>query len=408
MAFSFSIFGKEIFAAGTESRSTGYTQEHIRQVVSEIMGTKTSQAVNETTAVKLTSVYRAINLIADTVGILPFDVYKREGLSRVIDYAHPVEKLISRRPNNIMNSMQFRYTMTAIALLRGGAYARIIRDNRARPMELQVFADPYMVQPFTYKNELFYQIKDEDLPVHDRDMFRLLWTSFDGVTPVSPIKAASVAISKGLSAQQYGESIFASGGTRKIAIKTPGKLGEEATKNLRDSWINKHGTLNNAHKPAILEGGIDIVELGISPEDAQLIDTEMFTVDEISRLYGIPAHMLTSKTGSSYSNNEQQNIEFNTYTMNAWYGRWENEGEAKLLYESEQQSHFIKLDNNRLLRGDSKTRMDYNHKRFLTGSITPNEIRTNEGDNPIDNENANKSYVQAQVVPLEQAGAKYK
>lgn len=405
MAFVFKIFGRNVIEL--EKRSSDYSTQHIAQVVSEIMGTGTSTPVNESTAVKLTAVYRAVNLISDTIAILPFDVIKIEGRKRSIDRTHPVQKLIRRKPNPLMNSLQFRFTMTALALLRGGAYARIYRDGRARPVELQIYADPYKITPFIFENNLFYSVAGEELPVPSQDMFRILWTSFNGITPVSPIKAASVAISKGLSAQIYGESIFAAGGTRKIAIKSPGKLDEESKKNLRESWLNVHGKIDNAHKPAILEGGIEIAEIGIKPEDAQLLQTEEMTVQEIARLYGVPLHMLASNKGSSYNSNEQQNIEFNTYTMNAWYARWEEEAMDKLLYESERNNYYINLDNSILLRGDSKARMEYNHKRFLTGSITPDEIRTREGDDPTGDVNAQKLFVQAQVVPLDMAGAKY-
>jgi len=405
MAFSIKILGREIL--GFEKRSTGYTTQHIAQVVQEIMGTGTSAPVNESTAVKLTAFYRAVNLIAETISSIPYNVIKRQDEKRTIDYNHPVQRIVSRRPNPLMNSMQFRYAMTALALMRGGSYARIIRDARARPVELQVFSDPYKVRPFIYENRLFYHIAGEELPVPDENMFRILWTSFDGINPVSPIKAAAVAISKGLSAQSYGEQIFSAGGTRKIGIESPGKLGEEQRKNLSESWINEHADLKNVHKPAILEGGIKIVEIGIKPEEAQLLETENFTVEEIARLYGIPLHMLSSAKASGYNSNEQQNIEFNTYTMNPWYNRWEIESDDKLLYSSEINSHFINLDNTALLRGDSKARIEYMRGRFHLGSITPDEIRQREGDDPTGEPNAQKLFVQAQLVPLEIAGAKY-
>lgn len=403
MSFSLRLFGKEVF--GIERRaSSGFMTQHLREALAEIRGTATSTPVNEGTAMKLTALYRAVNLIAETISSLPFNVYQLQGSRRILTRDHPVYRLIERRPSPLMNSMQFKYSMMVIALLRGASYARIIRNQLARPVELQIFANPYDVTPFIFENALYFQIKGEELPVPSGDMFRILWTSFDGITPVSPIRAAAVALSRGLSSQAYAERIFSEGGTRKVAITSLGKVDENAKKNLRDSWLNVHGGIDNIHKPAILEGGIDIKEIGIKPEEAQLLQTQEFTVQEIARLYGVPLHMLASSKTQGYNSNEQLNIEFNTYTMYPWYVRWETEMMDKFFYEKEKDRLEIKIDNTALLRGDSKSRTDYYLSLFRASAVSPNEIRRMEGKNPVEDPAMDDYFIQKQYIPLRKAG----
>jgi HK97 family phage portal protein len=133
-----------------------------------------------------------------------------------------------------------------------------------------------------------------------------------------------------------------------------------------------------------MEAGLDFKEIGISPEDAQMLASREFGVEEMARYFRIPLHMVGSMKGSTYSNIEQQAREFIDYTMMPWFTNWESELNDKLFRENEKGQYFVKFNVNALLRGDQKSRMEFYAKGIQWGILNPNDVRRLEDMNPRD------------------------
>jgi len=140
--------------------------------------------------------------------------------------------------------------------------------------------------------------------------------------------------------------------------------------------------------------------LTLSPADAEIIATRKFQIEDIARFYRVPLHKIGDLSRSTNNNIEQQSTDFLTDCVIPWVEKIEQELKRKLLFTREKRDYLFNLDTSYLMRGDSKSRGEYYAKRFATSSITPNEIRALEGDNPFDDENADKLYAQMQMIPL--------
>jgi hypothetical protein len=184
----------------------------------------------------------------------------------------------------------------------------------------------------------------------------------------------------------------------------PNKLSEAGKENLKKSWNAEHQGLSNAHRTAVLEEGLDIKAIGIPNDNAQFLESRKFQLGEIARLLHIPPHMLADLDRATFSNIEHQGIEFVTYTMTPWLVRWEQTCSRKLLFPFERDIFFFEFLVDALLRGDSTSRAAYYKELFYMGVMSPNDIREKENMNPIEDENADKYFVQQNMIPIELSG----
>ena len=207
-----------------------------------------------------------------------------------------------------------------------------------------------------------------------------------------------------LACEEYGASFFANGATPGGVLEHPGILKDP--KKVRDSWNEVYRGSGNAHKVAVLEEGMKYQQIGLPPEDSQFLETRKFQLDEIARLYRIPPHMVGDLDKSSFSNIEQQSLEFVKYTLDPWVIRWEQSLQRALLLPREKQEYFIKLNVDGLLRGDYASRMTGYATARQNGWMSANDIREMEDLNPIpDEEGGNLYLVNGSMTKLKDAGA---
>ena len=178
---------------------------------------------------------------------------------------------------------------------------------------------------------------------------------FDGLVGYSPIAMAKNAIGLSIATEEYGARFFANGATPGGILEFPGTV--KNPESIRESW-NKGFSGNNAHKVAILEEGMKYTPISISPEQAQFLETRKFQIDEIARIFRVPPHMVGDLEKSSFSNIEQQSLEFVKYTLEPWIIRWEQSLNRALLSETEKSDYFVKFNVDGLLRGDYQSRMN--------------------------------------------------
>ena len=376
--------------------------------------TTSGKPVNERTAMQTTAVYACVRILAETVASLPLHVYEYKDGGKELVHDHPLYYLLHDEPNPEMTSFVFRETLMSHLLIWGNAYAQIVRDGSGRvlglypllPNKMDVDRDNrgriyYVYSRDTNENPLF---KDYgDIKLRAEDVLHIPGLGFDGLIGYSPIAMAKNAVGMTLACEEYGASFFANGANPGGVLEHPGVLKDPSK--VRESWNSVYRGTNNAHKIAVLEEGMKYQQIGIPPEEAQFLETRKFQINEIARLYRIPPHMVGDLEKSSFSNIEQQSLEFVKYTLDPWVIRWEQSLQKSLLLPGEKNKYFIKLNVDGLLRGDYQSRMNGYATGRQNGWFSANDIREMENMNPIsDEEGGNLYLINGAMTKLADAG----
>nr|DAM81541.1 MAG TPA: Portal [Caudoviricetes sp.] len=377
--------------------------------------TTSGKPVNETTAMQTTAVYACVRILSEAVASLPVHVYRyREdgGKEKVID--HPLYQVLHNEPNPEMTSFVFRETLMSHLLIWGNAYAQIIRDGAGRVLALYPLLPNKMDVQRDDEGEIYYvysRSSDEnpnfkeygDIKLKKEDVLHIPGLGFDGLIGYSPIAMAKNAVGMTLACEEYGASFFANGANPGGVLEHPGVLKDPSK--VRESWNAVYRGSNNAHKIAVLEEGMKYQQIGIPPEEAQFLETRKFQINEIARLYRIPPHMIGDLDKSSFSNIEQQSLEFVKYTLDPWVIRWEQSLQKALLLPGEKGKYFIKLNVDGLLRGDYQSRMQGYSIGRQNGWYSTNDIREMEDLNPLsDEEGGNLYLINGNMCKLDDAG----
>jgi HK97 family phage portal protein len=266
----------------------------------------------------------------------------------------------------------------------GNAYAQIIRDGSGRVLSLYPLLPDKMEVDRDGHGRLFYTYTrntDENpnfseygrVRLKPEDVLHIPGLGFDGLVGYSPIAMAKNAVGMTLACEEYGASFFENGATPGGVLEHPGVLKDPAK--VRESWHSVYGGSKNAGKVAVLEEGMKYQQIGIPPEEAQFLETRKFQIDEIARLYRIPPHMVGDLDKSSFSNIEQQSLEFVKYTLDPWVIRWEQSIQKALFLPQEKKEYFVKMNVDGLLRGDYESRMKGYSIGIQNGFMCPNDIR---------------------------------
>ena len=378
--------------------------------------TTSGKPVNERTAMQTTAVYACVRILAEAIASLPLHVYEyQDDGGKKLVHDHPLYYLLHDEPNPEMTSFVFRETLMSHLLIWGNAYAQIIRDGAGRLLGLYpLLPDKMEVQRDDQGNIYYVYSRNSDenpmfkeygnIKLKAEDVLHIPGLGFDGLIGYSPIAMAKNAVGMTLACEEYGASFFANGANPGGVLEHPGVLKDPSK--VRESWNSVYRGVNNAHKIAVLEEGMKYQQIGIPPEEAQFLETRKFQINEIARLYRIPPHMVGDLDKSSFSNIEQQSLEFVKYTLDPWVIRWEQSLQRSLLLPGEKGKYFIKLNVDGLLRGDYQSRMNGYAVGRQNGWFSANDIREMENMNPIpDEEGGNLYLINGAMTKLADAGA---
>jgi len=377
--------------------------------------TTSGKPVNERTAMQTTAVYSCVRILAETLASLPLHVYayKEDGGKELV-HDHPLYALLHDEPNPEMTSFVFRETLMSHLLIWGNAYAQIVRDGAGRVVGLYPLLPNMMDVDRDAKGNLVYTYSrqsDEnpnfktmgDITFRSDEVLHIPGLGFDGLIGYSPVAMAKNAVGMTLACEEYGASFFANGANPGGVLEHPGVLKDPSK--VRESWNSVYKGVTNAHKVAVLEEGMKYHQIGIPPEEAQFLETRKFQINEIARLYRIPPHMVGDLEKSSFSNIEQQSLEFVKYTLDPWVIRWEQALQKALFLPGEKGKYFIKFNVDGLLRGDYESRMNGYATGRQNGWFSTNDIREMENLNPIsDEEGGNLYLINGAMCKLADAG----
>lgn len=376
--------------------------------------TSSGNVVTERTAMQTTAVYACVRVLSEAIAGLPLNLYRYTpdgGKEKAIN--HPLFFLLHDEPNPEMTSFIFRETLMSHLLLWGNAYAQIIRNGKGEvvglyplmPDRMQVDRNESgnLVYTYTkYYDEVDARHAFEQVTLPAYQVLHIPGLGFDGLIGYSPIAMARNAIGMSMAAEDFGATFFANGATPGGVLEHPGIVKDP--EKLRESWHAQFSG-RNSHNIAVLEEGMTFKPMSIPPEEAQFLETRKFQIDEIARIFRVPPHMVGDLEKSSFSNIEQQSLEFVKYTVGPWVARWEQSLSQALLLPSEKTRYTIKYNLDGLLRGDYESRMDGYAVGRQNGWLSANDIRELENMNRIPAEEGGDEYlINGNMTKLKDAG----
>ena len=377
--------------------------------------TSSGRPVTERSAMQMTAVYSCVRILAEAIAGLPLHVYRFKengGKEKAVD--HSLYRLLHDEPNPEMTSFVFRETLMTHLLLWGNAFAQIVRNGLGEVIGL------YPLQPNRMSvgrdldtKALYYEYQTSwDEPAGEyktirltpADVLHIPGLGFDGLVGYSPIAMARNAIGLAQATEDYGASFFANGAAPGGVLEHPGTIKDPSR--VRESWQQTFGGAKNGNKVAVLEEGMKYTPISVSPEQAQFLETRKFQLNEIARFFRIPPHMIGDLEKSSFSNIEQQSLEFVKYTLDPWVIRWEQAITKTLLSAREKQQLLVKFNVEGLMRGDYQSRMEGYAVARQNGWMSANDIRELENLDRIDEADGGDLYlVNGNMLPLPMAGA---
>ena len=378
-------------------------------------GTTSGKTVTERSAMQMTAVYSCVRILSEAVAGLPLHLYKyTDSGGKAMALDHPLYHLLHDEPNPEMSSFVFRETLMTHLLLWGNAYAQIIRNGKNEivalyplmPNKMSVDRDETGRLYYTYYRGSDEAIKNKEFAVtlQPSEVLHIPGLGFDGLVGYSPIAMAKNAIGMAIACEEYGAKFFANGAAPGGVLEHPGTIKDP--QRVRESWQSTFGGSGNANKIAVLEEGMKYTPIGISPEQAQFLETRKFQINEIARIFRVPPHMVGDLEKSSFSNIEQQSLEFVKYTLDPWVIRWEQSIQRSLLSRDEKSVYFVKFNLEGLLRGDYQSRMNGYAIGRQNGWMSANDIRELENLDRIPAEDGGDLYlINGNMLPLKNAGA---
>jgi HK97 family phage portal protein len=335
--------------------------------------------VNRQTALSISAVYRAVNLISGIIASLPFEVYAgREKLSN-----SQVDKLINKKPNGWQNGYSFKKLIAVHLLIDGNAY--VLNQNG-----MLTVLDYRQVTPYLVNGEKFYQVNGISGVLTNDEVLHFYGLSFGPDTlqagnsydmnlkGMSPISTAYGVFSGGIAEGEFSNQFFSNGVNPSGVVEHPDTLKDDQYERLKGSFAKSYGGVANTGKVPVLEEGAKFKPITINPKDAMLIEKKKLTVDDIARIYDVPPPLLYNLENTKYSNLEGLSTEFVRYGIKPKVELLEAKFTSKLLPDNQE----VKADFETLLRGDSVARAQYYKDMFFTGAMSPNEIIEREGGQP--------------------------
>jgi HK97 family phage portal protein len=363
-----------------ETRSISYQQ--IWGAGGDFIGTTESGVqIDESNALKLNAFYACVLLISDTISTLPVDCFIRRDGDRYPFRPQPA--WVAKPDVELLRSEHYQQVLVSL-LLDGNAFIRIFRDSNGDIANLVVL-DPLRVEVkrFNENREIYYVVnEDYSRPIPKNEMLHITEIRKAGeVRGVSRVSELRDNLGLAVALQNFASRFFAQGATTAGVIESPNNLTAEQAKSLADGYNLQHKGYQKAHKVGILSGGARFNRTGVNPDEAQMLDSQKFAVEQIARIFRVPPHMIgiTTAGSMSYNSVEQQNINFVQHTLRSYIAKLE-EAYSELL----PQGAFLRFNIDGLLRGDFQTRMQGYSIGSQAGFLSINDIRKLEDLRPVE------------------------
>jgi HK97 family phage portal protein len=370
---------------------------------------KSGISIDEETAMKYTVYYAGIRIIAETIASLPLNIYKRLDKGKEKDTKHPLYYLLHDQPNEDMTSFDWRETAKVHLLGWGNHYSLIKKNPLKRYVEEIYPMVPWRVKPEIVNTSIgrvkvyrYMPEEGDEIVLNKDNVLHIHGLSYDGLVGKSPLGWYREAIGLGLAMEEYSSRFFSNGLNAGGIFTTPQVLKHDTYERLKKELKKNYSGLGKTHGTMLLEQDMKFDKLSINPDDAQLLESKRFQVEEIARILRIPLHLLQNLDKATFSNIEQQGINFVVYCIRPWLVRDEQSYNMQLLPEDEKGKYFIEYVVDGLLRGDTKTRWEAYKMAIQNGVYSPNDVLELENMNPYSG--GDKHFIQLNMQTVEDVG----
>lgn len=345
--------------------------------------------VSAKTALRVSAVIRCVDVVAKTMASLPLNLYQDKNGDREKAVNHPLYKLLYRLPNPETTAYEFWHMYIFNLMLTTGAYAKIKRDRNGfirqiwnipthnvalhrNSVNLERYIDVY-----DDKNGFMETLREGEF------MFTPALRFTNTTYPEDPIKIAADVLGLTMALNGYAKDFFENGTNLGGFVETPAGISDKAYERFKESWQETYSGVKNQHKIGFLEDGAKFNSLGKNPSDSQALESRKFEVTEICRMLGVPPHKVFDLERATFSNIEQQNIEYVQESITPMSVRIEQTIYKDALTSTEQGIFYAKFNQNALLRGDIAARTTYYHNARQDGWMCPDDIRDLEDMNKL-------------------------
>lgn len=330
-------------------------------------------------ALLLSTVYRCVEVISDSVAQLPLEPYKIDSSGYKLKFInHPTYRLLNAEPNSRMTRFTFIKTLIVSTLLKGNGYAFIERDNLGNATALHYIPSDLVtiIPPKTLKDNVAYSVTGLSNIIEACNMIHILNFSYDGITGISTLAHAKNTLGLSADSEAHASGFFKGGANLAGILKVQSNLTSKQKSDLKNSWQTAFSpSTGQPNGVAVLEGNMEFQPITVNPTDAQLLETRQFNVIDICRFFGVSPVKAFDLSKSSYSTVEATNLSFLTDTLSPLLEKLELEFERKLYKPSEKESIDVRFDTSRLLRADKQSLASYYNTLFNIGVVSLNEIR---------------------------------
>ena len=341
--------------------------------------------VDDEAALTYSAVWAAVKVISETVAMLPWRAYREVGGRRQLLGNSTLDYTLFREANSHMSPFVFKEYLVSCALLQGNGYAEIVRDGSGEAAELWPLHPGTVTPTRDGAGRLVYEVRSDRgqiTTLRPQSVLHIKGPTHDGLVGRSVIAMARESWGLGIAAEQFASAFYGNGATPSLVITQTGEieLSKEGADNMLESFERRHRGPAKAGKPGLLEAGFDLKPIGIPQKDAQFIESRKFQVSEVARWFRLPPHKLADLERATFSNIEEQGIEFVTDSIQPWVRRLEEEADMKLAPAID---ITTRMDLTDMLRGNSEARAAYYTKMRDLGAVDIDEIRIAEGLNPL-------------------------
>jgi HK97 family phage portal protein len=352
--------------------------------------TASGETVNETNALTLTTVYSCVTTIASNVASLPLKLMERTpgGHQEAID--NNLYYLLSVEPNPEMSKDTFIETLVGCLALTGNCYAQIQRNGLGQPIALYPL-HPLLTEPFRQSDKtLAYKTTDgmangQSRIINAADIIHVPLFSFDGLKGISPIAMARQSLGLAKAAEKFGARLFGNGARPGGILLNKGpKPTPQVMKEMRESWQEQAGGVNQGKIQFLFGGDWSYESLGLNAEESQFLATRNYQRADIAALFHLSPHMVGDTSRLSGTNSEQMMLQFVTMTLRPYLSKIEGELIRKLCptVGCKAGKFFIQFDVNALLKVDFKTSMEGYSAGRNGGWYSANDVLRKLGENP--------------------------
>ncbi|HEV1992486.1 MAG TPA: phage portal protein [Candidatus Dormibacteraeota bacterium] len=378
--------------------------------------TASGQTMTERTAMQLSAVWCAVGLISGSMSTSPAQLFEKlpNGAGRREADDHPLYPLLHDQPNDEMTASTFWKTLMGHILLWGNLYAEIERNGGGEVVALwplrpdRTFPRRMIGPDGKGTGKLIYVARSSAGPeviLRPDQVVHVMGYSYDGLRGLSPVALHRESMGLSMAAADYGARFFANDATPGLALKHPAKMKPESSKRLKESWEEAHRGGDQAHRVAILEEGMSIEKIGMSNEDAQYLATRIFQLSEISRMYHVPLHKLGDLTHATFSNIEDQEIEYVKAAVLPWAEAIEQEVFRKLIKPTmpEGKTFYSEFNLEGAMRGDPESRAKYYDVMWKDGFFNADDVLQMENKNPLPDGQGKKYFIPVTQQLLDRA-----